>query len=76
MENETINLVPQTGIMNIRMCSQHITNMITKQKQDVDTILVDFNFLYSSFHLTEKGTTDALFFLLTILLPEGRKKNI
>ena len=42
MENETINLVPQTGIMNIRMCSQHITNMITKQKQDVDTILIDF----------------------------------
>ena len=42
MENETINLVPQTGIMNIRMCSQHITNMITKQKQDVDTTLIDF----------------------------------
>lgn len=42
MENETINLVPQTGIVNIRMCSQHIINMVTKQKQDVDTILVDF----------------------------------
>ena len=33
------------------------------------------NFLYSSFHLAEKGTTDALFFLLTILFPEGRKKT-
>lgn len=42
MEKETINLVSQTGIVNIRMCSQHIINMVTKQKQDVDTILVDF----------------------------------
>lgn len=42
VENETKNLVPQTGIVDIRMWSQHIINMITKQKQDVDTILVDF----------------------------------
>lgn len=34
------------------------------------------NFLYGIFHLTEKGTTDAFFFLLTILFPEGRKKII
>ena len=33
------------------------------------------NFLYGFFHLTEKGTTDAFFFLLAILFPEGRENN-
>lgn len=78
IENKTINLVPHTDMVTIRVCSQDITNTITKlrQKQGVGTILVDFSqFPIGHFSLAKRRITDAFFFLLTILSPEGRKKS-
>ena len=65
-------------MVTIRVCSQDITNMITKlrQKQDIGTILVDFSqFPIGHFSPAKRRTTDAFFFLLTILFPKVEKNQ-